>query len=70
MKTSTTLFTCDICGRKRIDGDLVPEKWSTPAYGFELLCDACVAALNRFTDDRRGLAAQGPIESRSQQEKP
>lgn len=62
MKCSTTLFVCDVCGRRRIDGALVPEGWSETSYGFELLCGSCVAAISRFVDDRRGMTVSVPVE--------
>ena len=55
MKTSTTLFECDVCRRKRVDGGIYPAEWRESSFGFELLCDQCAVAIARFCDERRGL---------------
>ena len=71
MKTSTTLFECDVCRRKRVDGGIYPAEWRESSFGFELLCDQCAVAIARFCDERRGIAEHLPVElARDGSEKP
>lgn len=68
MKTNTILFECDVCARKRIDGDLIPEDWRE-SKDFGLCCPDCwkgiISAIDRMRSTRQSLAvdlATGNIE--------
>lgn len=60
MKHSTALFTCDVCGLRRIDGAVIPANWRDSELG--LLCPECEGSIQKTVERCRGGRSATPVE--------